>query len=89
MVTWRQLKVREGKRHIGRKAKWFNTIENEILEDKKTRVIKEEYKEKKGFQVQEIEKKISRDKKKKECILIEGKRTEKVNSNVLSERKRK
>ena len=66
MVTWRQLKVREGKRYIRKKAKWFNVIENEILEDKKTRVIKEEYKEKKGFQVQEIEKKISRDKRKKE-----------------------
>ena len=49
MVIWRQLKVSEGKRYIERKAKWFNMIENEILEDKKTRVIKEEYKEKKGF----------------------------------------
>ena len=30
MVTQRQLKVREGKRHIGRKAKQFKVIENEI-----------------------------------------------------------
>src|SRR5205085_11534495 len=56
MVTWRQLKVREGKRHIGRKARWFQAIENEILEDKESREIKEEYKRRKGFQVQEIKK---------------------------------
>ena len=89
MVTWRQLKVREGKRHIGRKAKWFNAIENEILEDKKTRVIKEEYKEKKGFQVQEIKKKISRDKRKKECVLIEGKenRESKLRRIIRKEKK--
>jgi len=48
-------------------------IENKILEDKETREIKEEYKGKKGFQVQEIEKKISKDKRKKEWVLIKGK----------------
>src|SRR5437868_15395648 len=69
IVTWRQLKVRERKRHIGRKAKWFKVIENKILEDKETREIKEEYKGKKGCQVQEIEKKILKDKKKKEWFL--------------------
>ena len=37
------------------------------------REIKEEYKGKKGFQVQEIKKKISKDKRKKEWFLIKGK----------------
>ena len=89
MVTWRQLKVREGKRHIGRKAKWFKVIENEILEDKEMREIKEEYKGKKGLQVQEIEKKISRDKKKKEQILIEGRenRESKLGCIIRKEKK--
>ncbi len=66
-----------------------NAIENEILEDKKTRVIKEEYKEKKGFQVQEIEKKISRDKRKKEWVLIEGKenRESKLGHIIRKEKK--
>ena len=49
------------------------------------REIKEEYKRKKGFQVQEIKKKISRDKRKKEQVL---KKEKKVNLDVLSERKR-
>ena len=89
MVTWRQLKVRERKRHIGRKAMWFKVIENKILEDKESREIKEKYKEKKGFQVQEIKKKISRDKKKKEQILIEEKenRESKLRCIIRTEKK--
>ena len=66
MITWRQLKVREEKRHVGKKAKWFKVIEDEILVDKESRDVKEEYSRGKRFQVQETEKKISLDKRKKE-----------------------
>ena len=49
MITWRQLKVREGKRHVGKKAKWFKVIEDEILVDKESRDVKEEYSRGKRF----------------------------------------
>ena len=73
MIMWRQLKVREGRRHIGRKAQWFKVLEKEILADEKSREVVEEYRGKRGFQVQEIESKISQDKRKKEWVLIKGK----------------
>ncbi len=73
MITWRQLKVREEKRHVGKKAKWFKVIEDEILVDKESRDVKEEYSRGKRFQVQETEKKISLDKRKKEWVLIKSK----------------
>ena len=44
-------------------------IENKILEDKETKKIKEEYKEKKGFQVQEIKRRSQEIKGKKNKFL--------------------
>ena len=66
MITWRQFKVREWKRYIEKKAKWFKVIEDEILVDKELRDVKEEYSREKRFRVQDTEKKISLDKRKKE-----------------------
>src|SRR6266487_2984722 len=73
MITWRQLKVREEKRYVGKKAKWFKVIEDEILVDKESRDVKEEYSRGKRFRVQETEKKISLNKRKKEWVLIKSK----------------
>ena len=77
------------KKTYQKKVKQFKVIENEILEDKKTRAIKEEYKEKKGFQVQEIEKKISRDKRKKEQVLIKEKENRKSKLRRIIRKKKK
>jgi len=66
MITWRQLKVLRGKRHVGKKARWFSVLENEVIENVHTRRIKEEFKGEKGFLIEQKGHEITIDKRRKE-----------------------
>ena len=71
MITWRQFKVLRGKRHVGKKARWFALLENEVIENKHTRRIKEEFKGEKDFIIEQKGREVTRDKRRKEWITFE------------------
>ena len=71
MITWRQFKVLRGKRHVGKKARWFSVLENEVIENMHTRRIKEEFKGEKGFLIEQKRHEITIDKRRKEWIMFE------------------
>ena len=70
MLSWRQLKVMRGERHSGKKAKWFALLEKEVIASIRTREVKEEYKDKVGIQTEYKSQLVSRDRRKKEWVII-------------------
>ena len=96
LLTWQQLKAAKGKIKAGKKAKWFSSIEEAILQDPKDREIKEMYQTSGPNILAPLMPlvPISSDKRKKEWILIDKENDEletrkivrKCNHKVLTER---
>ena len=66
LITWQQLKVSRKRSKKGKKASWYEEIEGEVLRNRESREVKEEYKTETEnlLGMQDILEKISIDKRK-------------------------
>ena len=71
LLTWEQIKMCRNVQAKGRVANWFKNLENKMLEDHKTRTVKEEFRKAQNsmFIMPELTN-ISYDKRKQEWIIF-------------------
>ena len=89
MITQRQFKILRGKRRIGKKAKWFALLEMEIIENTCSRRIKEKFKGEKGLQIEQENQKISKDKRKREQIILRTNAKREIEVRYIIKKKEK
>lgn len=72
LITWQQLKILRKSSSRGKKAKWFQLIEEKVIEEKDSRLIKKDYRlnTSSSWALQTIPDLIEADKRKKEWILV-------------------
>src|SRR5260363_298595 len=91
LLTWQQLKAAKGKIKAGKKAKWFSSIEDVLLQNQKNREIKEIY-QTSGPNIlapSMLLIPISTDKRKKEWVLIDKKNDELETRKIVKKCNRK
>ena len=73
MITWKQMKMCRGTKTKGKKAKWFQKLEEEVIEYKRTRQIKRKYQRegRNNMSLRATLTEIKSDQRFKEWILLE------------------